>query len=49
MCVELVESWAMSQGGHFPSQMHMLGFIESFIDYLRNYLDEEGIPFDEGD
>jgi hypothetical protein len=49
MCVELVESWAMSQGGHFPSQMHMLAFIESFIDYLRNYLDEEGIPFDEGD
>jgi hypothetical protein len=29
--------------------MHMLAFIESFIDYLRNYLDEEGIPFDEGD
>jgi len=26
-----------------------LAFIESFIDYLRNYLDEEGIPFDEGD
>ena len=49
MCVDLVESWAMSQGGHFPSQMHMLAFIESFIDYLRNYLDEENIPFDDGD
>jgi hypothetical protein len=49
MCVDLVEAWGMSQSGHLPSQMHMLAFIEGFIDYLRNYLNEEDIPFDDGD
>jgi hypothetical protein len=49
MCVDLVEAWSFSQAGDFPSQMHMLAFIESFIDYLRNYLVEEEIEFDEGE
>lgn len=49
MCVDLVEAWAYSQQGDLASQMHMLGFIEGFIDYLRNYLTEEEIEFDEGE
>lgn len=49
MCVDLVEAWANSHRGDLASQMHMLAFIEGFIDYLRNYLDEEQISFDEGE
>ena len=49
MCVDLVEAWALSQSGDLTSQIHMLAFIEGFIDYLRNYLREEEIPFEEFD
>jgi len=48
MCVDLVEAWAMSHRDNLEAQIQMLHFIEGFIDYLRNYLDEENIPFDEG-
>ena len=47
MCVDLVESWARSQEGDFASQMHMLAFIQGFINYLKDYLAEEDIPFDD--
>ena len=47
MCVDLVESWAKSHTGDFPSQMHMLAFIQGFINYLKEYLTDEDIPFDD--
>jgi hypothetical protein len=47
MCVDLVEAWSMSQTGNLEAQIHMLAFIEGFMDYIRNYLNEENIPFDE--
>lgn len=49
MCVDLVQAWAKSQAGDLESQVHMLAFIEGFIDYLRGYLREEDIPFEELD
>lgn len=49
MCVDLVEAWANSHRDILEAQIHMLHFIDGFIDYLKNYLDEEDIPFDEGD
>ena len=49
MCVDLVEAWGLSQVGDLESQIHMLAFIEGFIEYLRNYLREEGISFEEFD
>lgn len=47
MCIDLIQAWDKSHQGHLASQMHMLAFIEGFIDYLRDYLKEEDIPFDE--
>jgi len=47
MCVDLVEAWGMSQRNSLQDQIYMLNFIESFINYLKNYLNEEEIPFDD--
>ena len=46
MCVDLIQAWEKSHDGHFASQLHMLAFIEGFIDYLRDYLNDEGYEFD---
>ena len=46
MCVDLIEAWEKSHDGHFASQLHMLAFIEGFIDYLRDYLNDEGYELD---
>jgi hypothetical protein len=47
MCVDLIQAWYKSQEGDLASQMHMMQFIEGFVNYLRGYLEEEGIPFDD--
>lgn len=46
MCFDLIDAWNKSHHGHFASQLHMLSFIESFIDYLKNYLNDEGYEVD---
>lgn len=46
MCVDLIQAWEKSHDGHLASQLHMLAFIEGFIDYLRDYLNDEGYEFD---
>jgi len=47
MCVDLIEAWGKSHHGEMAAQLHMLHFIESFINYLKDYLDSENIPFDD--
>ena len=47
MCVDLVEAWYWSQQDSLKAQMHMLVFMEGFIDYLKDYLRSEEIPFDD--
>ena len=46
MCADLILAWDKSHEGHLASQLHMLAFIEGFIDYLRDYLNDEGYEFD---
>lgn len=46
MCFDLIDAWDKSHDGHFASQLHVLSFIEGFIDYLRNYLKDEGYEVD---
>jgi hypothetical protein len=47
MCVDLVEAWFYAQQDSLKAQMHMLVFMEGFIDYLKDYLRSEEIPFDD--
>ena len=47
MCVELIEAWGKSHHGDLSAQIYMLHFIEGFINYLKDYLDSEDIPFDD--
>jgi len=47
MCVDLIEAWGKSHHGDLGAQLHMLHFIEGFVNYLKDYLNNEGIPFDD--
>ncbi len=47
MCIDLIESWAKSHRDDLTAQLHMLHFIEGFINYLKEYLESEDIPFDD--
>jgi len=46
MCVDLVEAWIYSQRNSLSAQIHIMSFIDSFIEFLKSYLDSEDIPFD---
>jgi hypothetical protein len=41
MCLDLVEAWKNSHEGNLSAQLHMLNFMEGFINYLKDYLDNE--------
>ena len=47
MCIELVENWGRAHHDDLQSQIYMLHFIDGFIDYLKDYLESEEIPFDD--
>lgn len=47
MCVDLIEAWGRSHHNDLVAQIHMLHFIEGFINYLKEYLESEDIPFDD--
>ena len=46
MCVDLVEAWIYSQRNSLSAQIHIMNFIDNFIEYLKSYLASEDIPFD---
>jgi len=41
MCLDLIDAWEDSQDGKLTAQLHMLNFIEGFINYLKDYLNDE--------
>lgn len=47
MCVDLVEAWGKGHEGDMNAQLHILHFLEGFINYLKEYLESEDIPFDD--
>lgn len=47
MCVDLVEAWGLSQQDNLKAQMHMLLFMQGLIDYIKDYLESEDIPYDD--
>lgn len=47
MCIDLIEAWGKSHQNDLVAQIHMLHFIEGFINYLKEYLNGEGISFDD--
>jgi len=47
MCVDLIEAWGKSHHDDLASQIHILHFMDGFIDYLKDYLNSEDIPFED--
>lgn len=41
MCLDLVKAWKNSQDGKLSAQLHMINFMGGFIDYLKDYLNNE--------
>lgn len=47
MCVDLIEAWGKSHHDDLAAQIHILHFMDGFIDYLKDYLNSEDIPFED--
>jgi hypothetical protein len=45
MCIDMIQAWNRGHEGHFVSQMQMIIFLGQLVEYLKSYLDDEGIDY----
>lgn len=46
-CIDIVRNWGKANNGDLDAQNFMLEFFDGFVEYIEDYLIEEGINFTE--
>jgi hypothetical protein len=44
-CIDVVRNWGKAHAGDIEAQNFMLEFFDGFVEYIEDYLIEEGINF----
>ena len=44
-CIDVVRNWGKGHAGDISAQNYMLEFFDGFVEYIEDYLIEEGINF----